>query len=96
LDRDSDPPAADCIVCPSKTNETHQPPVTGRQYQSTYSNNTDNQGNHFYFPKEYVPYLPHILGLEDIDLCVENSTNIVDAASRKQHALAVLIACEGE
>jgi hypothetical protein len=48
----------------------------------------------FYVPKEYVPYLPHVLGLEDIDLCVENSTNIVDAAARKQLVLAVLIARE--
>jgi hypothetical protein len=38
----------------------------------------------FVFPTERLPYLLHILGLEDIDLCGEDATTVVDAAARKQ------------
>jgi hypothetical protein len=40
------PPAADRIVCPTVTNETQHTLVTGCQYQSTCSNNTDNPAKH--------------------------------------------------
>jgi hypothetical protein len=44
MDRVGEPPATDCIVCPTMNIETQL--ETGCQYQATYSINTDNQGNH--------------------------------------------------
>jgi hypothetical protein len=44
----------------------------------------------FVFPTECFPYLPHILGLEDIDLCGNDATTVVNAAARKQLQLAML------
>jgi hypothetical protein len=48
----------------------------------------------FTFPTEYFPYLPHVLGIEDIDLCSENSLGLVEAAVRKNVALAGISARE--